>query len=229
MAPFAAFLLWPLRKAAVVPIALISAAAGGACWGAYELTRMSVHIIAPPPRRPRDGTAAIGVGAALGAGGAITAISRVALRPLTPPYVGEPADLSLRGLRSAAGAVRHTLVTYPYRWLVLTVFAAGSAAGVAQVFAERAYNAPRATSSGGGSVPARASATGAEPIKSTSSGDGGAPSVASVSEATLHFAVRASPPPAPVVSGADAGHDDAAALEVVYDAAEVGHSVDVAA
>ena len=141
MAPL--WILWPLRKAATIPIAIISSVGFGAAWGSYELTQGVFHTILPAPRKPREWTQTVAMTTAIFIGAGVVGFSRSFLRPAIPPYVVHADDVSLRSLRDAAGAARYAVINYPYRWLSVTVFASGAAAGLGHVLTERAWNEGR--------------------------------------------------------------------------------------
>ena len=72
-------LVWALRKVALVPGLVITAAALGGAYGAFDMSRRIVGLVLPPPTKPRrKGTAALSTLAA-GMGGAAFVAARETL------------------------------------------------------------------------------------------------------------------------------------------------------
>lgn len=97
------FIAWPLRKAAILPIAGISFAALGAAYGSFKITKNAVLVMAPLPKgkKPSTGSTWTASAAALTFAGAIVGIRELAFAPKMPPspdlpIEGVPLQVQLR-------------------------------------------------------------------------------------------------------------------------------------
>ena len=144
MAPLPWFVLWTLRKAAVIPAIGIGAVALGSSIGSFDLTYKVVSLVLPPPRKPQSGTKYVAASAAVAAGGIVVAIRELlpGFRPnIPPPPNVAPPDFTPQGLKRAYALALHSVVNYPYKHRFTSFFIAGVAGGIAYLLAERAYNA----------------------------------------------------------------------------------------
>lgn len=81
-------LLWPLRKAAVIPAALLSATAIGAAFGTFDLSRRSVSTLIPR-HGIRAGTDSVSAAAAALSAGTVLAVREMLFAPraVAPPHL----------------------------------------------------------------------------------------------------------------------------------------------
>lgn len=141
MPPF--WITWPLRKAALVPVVAIGATALGAAVGAFDLTRRAAAAVLPVRSR-RPGTVAVAWSAAAVSGGGVLVLREVFFAPPVIPPPSLPVDVSVplpSRLRNAGIVAAHTVLHYPYAFRFTGAFAAGAAAALAFVVAEKAFNA----------------------------------------------------------------------------------------
>jgi hypothetical protein len=167
MPPF--WITWPLRKAALVPVVAIGAAALGAAVGAFDLTRRAVSVVLPVRKR-RPGTSAVAWSAAAVSGGGVLVLRELFFAPNVIPPPALPVDASVplpARLRNAGIVAAHTVLHYPYAFRFTGAFAAGAAAAAALVVAEKVFNAGAGN---GGADPA--------PLTAGSRGHPSAPTVA---------------------------------------------------
>lgn len=143
--PFIKFiLLAPVRKAAGIPLVLLTAVLGAGAYGAFDLTRGTCRVILQPEldnEKRRPGTDLTASLAALCAGAGVWAV-----REMRRPAIPAPPDLPTgdgvplgQRLKNAGLVTRHVLAHFPYRFRLISVFIGGSLAGAAYAVTEKAY------------------------------------------------------------------------------------------
>jgi hypothetical protein len=164
------WLLWPLRKAALLPAVGITFAAAGGALGSFDLAKkLSKAVLPSDPTLPagtkkaggggKGGSAAdprppliVYLSSAAGAA-AVVAVRELMFAPVVPPAPVLPVDGSVpmqARLRNAAVMALHTVVHYPYQFRFTTSFVAGTAGGVLFTLAERFFVAPASSSASAG-------------------------------------------------------------------------------
>ncbi len=147
MPPFTAILLWPLRKAAVLPAIAIGSLAAGAAFGSYDLSRRaaSALVAAPaPPAQQRGGTGSFAAAASLTVTALVVAAREALFAPAPVPSPRLPLDDSVplaQRLRNAARLVVHHTRHYPLRFRFTTAFVAGAVGGFVHPLAVAHFNA----------------------------------------------------------------------------------------
>jgi hypothetical protein len=145
---FSALLLWPVRKAALLPAVVLGGAAVGAAYGSFDLSRRAACTVVtlPPAGAERPGTAPFAAFTSLTFTTLVVAAREAMFAPAPVPTPLLPVDSGpwLQRLRNAASLVRHHTRHYPLRFRFFTAFFAGSVGGVSWPLAEAFYN------SGGG-------------------------------------------------------------------------------
>ena len=169
MPPF--WVVWPLRKAALVPAGecvyvsaeamhgayrhglipslfddavAISAVALGAAVGSFDLTKRVVASVLPAKTPRRPGSSTVAWSSAIASGSGILVLRELFFAPPVVPGPALPVDASVPlvvRLRNAGMIAAHAVLHYPYAFRFTGAFAAGSAAAVAYVLADRAFNA----------------------------------------------------------------------------------------
>jgi hypothetical protein len=177
MAPFPAWLLWPLRKAAIIPVVGITLGAASALYGSFDLSRRVLAFAAPPHQPRRTGSNAVAYSAAAALAGTVIGAREMLFKPVIPQAPDLPLDgvpLQVR-LRNASVLAMHAVVNYPYRFRFGTSFAAGVAGAVGYVVADRLYNGPagrgKATAAAGGAKQPGASTAVAVPATRGAAGE----------------------------------------------------------
>ena len=145
---FSALLLWPVRKAALLPAVVLGGAALGAAYGSFDLSRRAASAVVALPRAgaERPGTAPFAAFTSLTFTTLVVAAREAMFAPAPVPTPLLPVDAGpwLQRLRNAASLVRHHTRHYPLKFRFFTAFFAGSVGGVSWPLAEAFYN------SGGG-------------------------------------------------------------------------------
>lgn len=141
---FAAILLWPLRKAAVVPALLFTSAAVGAAYGSFDLSRrLALAFVEVPERkREKDGTVAFALFTSLTFTGLVVA-AREALfapAPVPTPLLSVDSGPLLQRLSNAGRLMQHHTVHYPLRFRFMTAFVSGCVGGMAYPIAVNFFN-----------------------------------------------------------------------------------------
>jgi hypothetical protein len=139
-------IVWPLRKAAVLPAIAIGAVVLGGTVGAFNMTHRVLSLVFPVRVR-KSGSGAVAWSAAIASGSGVIAIRELFFRPPIAPPPALPVDASLPfavRLKNAGLLAAHTVANYPYTFRMTSAMAAGSIAAVAFVIAERFYNADAA-------------------------------------------------------------------------------------
>jgi hypothetical protein len=138
-------LLWPLRKAALLPAAVLSSAAFGAAYGSYDLSRRAMSALVPLPAQgaERPGTTPFSLFTSFTFTCLVVAAREALLAPAPIPTPLLPVDSGpfLQRLRNSALLVRHHTLAYPVRFRFMTAFVAGCVGGCAQPVAVAYYNA----------------------------------------------------------------------------------------
>ena len=85
MAPISLLLLWPLRKAAVIPAALLSSLALGAAFGSFDLARKGTRLLLPHSTSKRSGTDAVAAASAATVAGGMLTLRELLFAPRAVP------------------------------------------------------------------------------------------------------------------------------------------------
>lgn len=162
-------LLAPVRKAAGIPLVLLSAVLGAGAYGAFDLTRGTCRVILQPElenEKRRPGTDLTASLAALCAGAGVWAV-REMRRPAIPAPpdlpTGEGIPLGQR-LKNAGLVTRHVLTHFPYRFRLISVFIGGSLAGAAYAVTEKVYEVQGRQAKAAAAAATAAAAAAAAPV-----------------------------------------------------------------
>lgn len=143
-----AWLLWPLRKAALIPAIALTMGSIAASVGAINATTRLLHVfVRVPPTgdgKRRRGTDVMALTAAASTATGVTAFRELFLRPRAPAAVALPIDnvSFVTRLANAGHAMAHYLFHWPYRFRFYSILHAGCSAAVAFVATERMMNPP---------------------------------------------------------------------------------------
>jgi hypothetical protein len=139
-----ALILWPLRKAALLPAAVLGGAALGAAYGSYDLSRRAACAVIPlpPPGAERPGSEPFATFTALSFTALLVAAREAVFAPAPVPTPLLPVDAGpwLARLRNAAALVSHHTRHYPLRFRFYTAFIAGCVGGVSYPLALSLFN-----------------------------------------------------------------------------------------
>ena len=105
---FIPFLLsWPLRKAALIPVAAISACAVGAAFGSFDLSRRATALLLPSgaEAQQRPYTTLVSSVAATGVAAAIVSVREVLLAPAPVPPLVLPTGPSVAAMQRIRNGV----------------------------------------------------------------------------------------------------------------------------
>jgi len=140
------YILWPLRKAAIIPVVVLTVGVTGASFGSFDLARRGLGAFMPSAKKERKLTRVVAGGAAVTAMGAAVVVREA----LFPPHVPAPPSLGLSGslplaqlIRNATATALHVVVNYPFSHRFTTSFVAGTSGGLVYAVAAYLYNRDR--------------------------------------------------------------------------------------
>ena len=141
---FLSLLLWPVRKAALLPAAVLGGVAVGAAFGSYDLSRRAAcsFIALPSDIEARPGTQAFSLFTSLSFTTLLVAAREALFAPAPVPAPLLPLESGpiLQRLRNAAALVRHHTIHYPLRFRFATAFVAGCVGGISYPVSIAYYN-----------------------------------------------------------------------------------------
>lgn len=158
MAPLA-WLLWPLRKVAIIPAVGLTVAAVGAVYGSFELTTGLLHLVVRVPQYTvkelriqgrerieqarKAGTDAAAYSSAASTAGGLLVLGELFFKPKMPQpptFTPVPGQSVMLSAQQKWALWKHFLLHYPYIFRLSSLFSAGAAAGLAYVLTEKAIN-----------------------------------------------------------------------------------------
>jgi NADH:ubiquinone oxidoreductase subunit 6 (subunit J) len=141
-------LLWPLRKAAIIPSVAVLSGIVFAYVGAADISYTVSKILLPSKhsgtqKTDANGTQAVASSVALSLSAAIVTVRELYFKPAiaAPPTPPAAASQSFTAqMSSATASMKHFLQTYPYKFRFTSVVVAGAVAGSTYRATEVAFN-----------------------------------------------------------------------------------------